>query len=228
MQISPRVFGRARKLRRDGLEELFAEVYPAVVRIARGLSGREDVAEGVVRFVMTRSVVMVPKWRDETVAERWFLHHTVLTVRRAAGYAPTASGDVLVDSPDPPYVAFVRALRGLPVQQREAIVLHFGEHLNSRYMGVAMDCSTDAAQAHLEAATGTLRAVTAGEFEAMIGRLSNVYVGLGPKASDLMPAVRRWVKRGLRPHRLRRAVLAAIGVIVIVGMLWVAWKWARG
>jgi DNA-directed RNA polymerase specialized sigma24 family protein len=228
MQISPRVFGRARKLRRDGLEELFAEVYPAVVRIARGLSGREDVAEGVVRFVMTRSVVMIPKWRDETVAERWFLHHTVLTVRRAAGYAPTAIGDVLVDSPDPAYVAFLRALRGLPVQQREAIVLHFGEHLNSRYMSVAMDCSTDAAQAHLEAATGTLRAVTGGEFEAMISRLSNVYVGLGPKAADLMPAVRRWVKRGLRPHRLRRTVLAAIGVVVIVGMLWVAWKWERG
>src|SRR5438094_6488723 len=112
MQISPQVFGRAKKLQRDGLEELFAEVYPAVVRIARGLSGREDVAEGVVRFVMTRSVAMVPRWRDETVAERWFLHHTVLTVRRAApAYAPTASGDVLVDAPDPAYVAFVRAVR---------------------------------------------------------------------------------------------------------------------
>src|SRR5437773_2179682 len=211
MQISPQVFGRAKKLRRDALEELFAEVYPAVVRIARGLSGREDVAEGVVRFVMTRSVVMVPKWRDETVAERWFLHHTVLTVRRAApAYAPTATGDELVDSPDPGYVAFVRAVRGLPVQQREAIVLHFGEHLNQRYMGVAMDCSTDAAQAHLEAARGALRAVTAGHFDPMIARLSHVYVTLGPKAPDLMPAVRRWVKRGLRPHRLRRLVFAVV------------------
>ena len=228
MQISPRVFGRAKKLRRDALEELFAEVYPAVVRIARGLSGREDVAEGVVRFVMTRSVAMVPKWRDESVAERWFLHHTVLTVRRAAGHAPTATGDMLVDSPDPAYVAFVRAVRGLPVQQREAVVLHFGEHLNQRYMGVAMDCSTDAAQAHLTAATGALRAVTAGQFDPMIARLSNVYVGLGPKAPDLMPAVRRWVKRGLRPHRLRRAVLAVIGLVVIAGMLWLAWKWERG
>src|SRR5437773_832647 len=124
MQISPQVFGRAKKLRRDALEELFAEVYPAVMRIARGLSGREDVAEGVVRFVMTRSVAMVPRWRDETVAERWFLHHTVLTVRRAA--------------------------------------------------------------------------------------------------------VRRWVKRGLRPHRLRRLIFAVVGLIVIVVMLWSAWKWERG
>src|SRR3712207_4835413 len=105
MEISANVFERAKKLKRPALEELFAQVYPAVVRIARGLSGREDVAEGVVRFVMFRAVGMLPRWRDEGVAERWFLHHTVLTARRAADHhAPDAKTDLLAGEGDARYV----------------------------------------------------------------------------------------------------------------------------
>jgi DNA-directed RNA polymerase specialized sigma24 family protein len=55
MEIAPELFARARKLKRPAVEQLFAHVYPSVVRIAKGLAGREDVAEGVVRFVMLRA-----------------------------------------------------------------------------------------------------------------------------------------------------------------------------
>src|SRR3954449_3061281 len=105
MEISQKVFERAQKLRPAAVQELFAQAYPAVVRIARGLCGREDVAEGVVRFVMVRAVGMTPKWRDETAAERWFLHHTVLTARRAASHhGPDAKSDLLAKDGEAAYV----------------------------------------------------------------------------------------------------------------------------
>src|SRR3954470_18169144 len=123
MPVPPEVFARARKLHRGALEDLFQAVYPSTLRIARGLCGREDVAEGVVRFVMVRAFAVLPKWRDETAAERWFLHHTVLTARRAEGHAPNHRNDLLAVGGDARYAAFVRALRALPQQQREAVVL---------------------------------------------------------------------------------------------------------
>jgi DNA-directed RNA polymerase specialized sigma24 family protein len=227
MEIPPQVFARAQKLRRGALEELFAAVYPAVVRIARGLAGREDVAEGVVRFVMVRAVGMTPKWRDETAAERWFLHHTVLTARRAvdAGHAPAAKSDLLLgaDAADPQYAAFVRAMRQLPVQQREAVLLHYGERFNARYLGVAMDCSTDAAQAHLQAGTGALQAVSRTEFAELMGRLVDAYAQQGPRSGEIAPAVGRHVRRGLRPRRVRRVVVLGATLIVLAAVAFAAW-----
>src|SRR5205814_8874514 len=66
MEISPNLFARAQKLNRPAVEALFASVYPAVLRIARGLSGRIAVPDGVVRFVMLRAPAMLPRWRDAT------------------------------------------------------------------------------------------------------------------------------------------------------------------
>jgi DNA-directed RNA polymerase specialized sigma24 family protein len=225
MEIAPDVFARARKLSRPGVEDLLASAYPSVARIARALSGRADVAEGVVRFVMIRAVAMLPRWRDETAAGRWFLHHTLLTVRRAAGHAPPATGDLLAPDGDPRYVAFVRALRALPVQQREAALLHFGEHLNSRYLGVAMDCSTEAAQAHLDAAAAALRSISAADFDPLLARLGTAYARLAPAPDELSPAARRLAGKALRPRRLRRVVRLLVLAAVVAALAWAGWKW---
>jgi DNA-directed RNA polymerase specialized sigma24 family protein len=232
MEIAPELFTRAKKLKRPAVDELFAEVYPPVVRIAKALAGREDVAEGVVRFVMLRASRMIPTWRDETAAERWFLHHTVLTARRAAAHEPVPKNDLLAapvdsaDPPDPAYVAFIRAVRQLPVQQREAFLLHAGEHFNPRYLGIAMDCSTQAAQTHLDAAHGTLRAVAGvADFNALANRLATAYAHLGPTESQVVPTVRKWVTKGLRPQRLRRAIRLTITLAILAALAWVAWRW---
>jgi DNA-directed RNA polymerase specialized sigma24 family protein len=227
MEISEKVLARARKLDRAALEELFAAVYPLLVRQARGLCGREDVAEGVVRFMMLKAVAMAPRWRDDTAAERWFLHHTVLTARRAAAHQPTAATDLLSTGGDARYAAFVRAFRQLPQQQREAVLLHYGERFNSRYMSIAMDCSTAAAETHLEAGTTALRAIAGGEFEPLVERMSAVYAQLGPPADAVPPAVGRWVGKGLRPHRLRRLVRLVVLVVVLAGLAAATWKWRR-
>lgn len=232
MEIAPELFARVKKLKRPAVEQLFAAVYPSVVRIAKGLAGREDVAEGVVRFVMLRAAHMIPTWRDESAAERWFLHHTVLTARRAAGHEPNPKDDLLATPPspsDPPdlaYLAFVRAVRQLPVQQREAFLLHAGERFNPRYLGVAMDCSTQAAQTHLDAATAALRAVTGPEqFDPFVARLASTYTRLGPGKEQVLPVVRKWVGKGLRPQRFRRAMRLSVTLAIVAAIAFVAWKW---
>jgi DNA-directed RNA polymerase specialized sigma24 family protein len=231
MEIPPKVFARAKKLKRPAVDDLFAQVYPAVVRIAKGLAGREDVADGVVRFVMLRAARLLPTWRDESAAERWFLHHTLLTARRAAGHQPDPRSDLLAtaaDPPaDPPYLAFVRAVRQLPIQQREAFVLHAGEHFNPRYLGVAMDCSTQAAQAHLDAARAALQTVAGGpaECDALTTRLAAAYTRLGPTDPQVLPAVRKHVGKALRPHRLRRAIRWTVLLAILAAICWATWKW---
>jgi len=226
MEIAPEVFAKARKLNRPAVEALFAGVFPSVVRMARGLCGREDVAEGVVRFVMVRAAAILPKWRDATAAERWFLHHTVLTARRAVSHEPTAKGDLLATgSADARYLAFVRALRQLPFQQREAVTLHYGEKFNPRYLAVAMDCSTGAAQTHLDAGVTALRMVAGNDFQALIDHAAAAYNHLGPAPDAVMPSVGRWVRKGLRPHRLRRLARRAVIVLLLLGLAFAAWKW---
>ena len=228
MEIPAALFAKAKKLKRPAVDDLFAMVYPAVVRIAKALAGREDVADGVVRFVMLRASKMIPTWRDETAAERWFLHHTVLTARRAAAHEPSPKHDLLVASAEPPtpaYVAFVRAVRQLPVQQREAFLLHAGERFNPRYLGVAMDCSTQAAQAHLDAATAALRTVTGpAEFDGLVARLATVYARLGPAETQVVPAVRKWVTKGLRPQRFRRLIRLIVILAMVSGVAWAVWR----
>jgi len=227
MEIPPPLFARAQKLNRPAVEALFASVYPAVLRIARGLAGRTDVADGVVRFVMLRAPTMLPRWRDATAAERWFLHHTVLTARRAAAHEPTAKNDLLAQGDDPRYAAFVRAIRQLPIQQREAFILHAGERFNPRFLGVAMDCSTEAAQNHLDAATTALRNIAGNDFATLANHLATHYATLGPAPDDIAPAVGKWAGKALRPHRYRRFIRRLVVTLILVLLLLVAWHWRK-
>lgn len=223
MEISEQVFAGARKLKRAAVEQLFAEVYPGIIRVAKGLSGREDVAEGVVRFLMIKAGKLLPDWRDSTEAQRWFLHHTVLTARRAAGHAPSPDADLLASGGDPAMKAFVRALRLLPQQQREAVLLHYGEHLNSRYLGVAMDCSADAAEAHLEAGRAGLRAVAGAEVDGMLKRLEAGYARLKPGEGEVPAAARRWATKALQPRRIRRIFWGVASAVLLVAAGWAVW-----
>src|SRR3954471_22940058 len=95
VDIPDDVFARAQRLDRRAVDALYAQVYPPVQRIARALAGRDDVADGVVRFVMLRAARVAPRWRDATAAERWSLHHPVLTARRAARHEPDVRRDLL-------------------------------------------------------------------------------------------------------------------------------------
>src|SRR5581483_10284 len=169
MPVDEALLSRARKYDRAAVAAVFAEQYPSVYRIALGLSGRRDVGMGVVRWVTKQALRALPGWKDEDAPQRWFLHHTILTTRRASKHQPDKSNDTLIDDPRaaaPEYVAFIRALRSLPFQQREAFILHHGERLNERWSAVTMDCSVIAAANHLKAADSALRALAGDRFDA--------------------------------------------------------------
>src|SRR5688500_18917949 len=126
------LLARARAFDRAAVVELLGMYYAQICRMAYGLCGRPISGRDVVRFVMSRSLRVVHTWTQEGAPERWFHHHTVLASRRA-GARPSPEEDVLlsrVDRSSPAfagYSTFVRALRDLGVQQREAFLLHHGE-----------------------------------------------------------------------------------------------------
>src|SRR3954454_14015086 len=133
MPIDEDVVARARKFDRAAVETILTQLFPAVHRMAYALTGRADAGSVVERFVLKRSMRVLENWKDADAPERWFYHHTVLATRRAR-HAPTnINDDLLLVTPDdgtpdrapPPaaYPASPRALRCLPMQQREAFIL---------------------------------------------------------------------------------------------------------
>lgn len=202
-------------------DDILRAHYPLVLRVARGLSGREDVAEGVVRFVLARGARMVGKWNEPDDAGRWFLHHTVLTLRRAGRHAPDPGEDLLAKGGPTHWVAFVKSIRSLPPQQREAVLLHHGENLNERYLGVAMDCSTTAAQTHLQAGRKLLQKMFGEVTEGLLGHLATVFKHIGRVADESIALSvvrqarrRRWIKR------LARLILCLAIVAATTFMVW--------
>jgi DNA-directed RNA polymerase specialized sigma24 family protein len=218
---------RARRFDRPAVESIFAENYPAVCRIAMGLSGRADVGMGVTRFVVKQALHVLPAWKDPDAPQRWFLHHTILTVRRAAKHQPDKTNDTFIDDPraaPAEYVAFIRALRLLPMQQREAFILHHAERLNERWSAVAMDCSVIAASNHLKAANEALRSIAAGGFDKFAGEISRVYRKLTPPQEMMLPKLRRTIARHIWPRRIARAFGWLILLSFIGGVIYAAWK----
>src|SRR4029434_6349861 len=124
---------------------------------------------------------------------RWFQHHTVLATRRAAKHQPALANDVRVrtrETRNAAYPAFVRSIRMLPLQQREAFILHHGERMNSRYLAVAMDCSTDAASNHLRTATTPLRTIGGEFFDEFVHQMARCYARTTPSDQLIVPRIR--------------------------------------
>jgi hypothetical protein len=145
---------------------------------------------------------------------------------RDARHAPNVRDDLLAQHDhEPAWLAFVRAVRQLPRQQLEAVLLHYGEHLNDRYLGVAMDCSADAAHAHLDAARATLRDLGPANFDPATQKLAAAHVRLGPAAADVPAEARLWAARALRPRRLRRLITWLAALTALAAAAWLTRGW---
>lgn len=205
--------------------------YPRVCRIARALSPAGADATPVIETVMQRSVRLLPNWRSGATAENWFYHHTLLTAREAtAAVRVSAGSDPLqpAGESDPAYAAFLRALRELPPQQAEAFILHHGERLNPRYLGVAMDCSTKAADVHLRSATERLGRVSGEHAAVHVAHLHKAYIALSPNEAALDEAVRRYVAAAQRrPAPWRLLVWIIVVAAIIAALAWVGWTYIR-
>jgi hypothetical protein len=155
------------------------------------------------------------------------LHHTVLESRHHVGRIDRNVLLAADDRTDDWFSAFVGAFRHLPIQQREAIVLHYCEYLNERYLGIAMDCSTDAAATHLTAAKNQLAALAGDQCEALLLRLAGVYRKLAEASPQVRPEIRWRVRRFVWPRRISRLLV----VLVLVGIAWGLWHlrgWVMG
>lgn len=210
------------------MEAVLAGSYPAVHRMALALTGEQRLAQRVIRYVLRRAVRVMPRWRKGITPENWFYHHTLLVAREASAGAAPGDRDLLVIAgpvAHTPYVAFVRALRGLPRQQMEAFILHHGEKLNARLLGVAMDCSAAAAGTHLNAATELLKTMSVESFPSLTAALERAYTTLTPPETVIRTAVAQQTGAALLALRARRALRLAVWACVLLLGGWAVWHW---
>jgi DNA-directed RNA polymerase specialized sigma24 family protein len=219
----------ARKLNRDAVETVLRAYYPRVCRIAFALCGREANGKEVLNIVMRQSLKTLRFWSNDTEAANWFLHHTVLTSRELAGPMPDSSEDCLVltlKTPPAEHIAFVKALRNLPSQQREAFLLLRGEHLEPRQAAVAMDCSTGAAANHLIAATKALSAIAANTFDARVAELVRVYASLTPPVDLVVGDIGR-IACQLRRRGFRKLIRQILMLATLAVIAWTIWRLSK-
>ncbi|HEY7091177.1 MAG TPA: sigma factor-like helix-turn-helix DNA-binding protein [Tepidisphaeraceae bacterium] len=215
----------ARKGKRDAVVEVLAMHYPVVWRMATGLTGRADVGRGVTKFVMQRSLRVLSSWKDDAAPTRWFHHHTLLTTRRTTKHQPDTTNDTFLKgtAPDVAYTAFIRAVRTLPMQQREAFILTHGEKLDIRSLAVAMDCSVTAAANHLREAVDRLRVLAPAQYDAHVLRMNKAYEQLGPDEELALKNVRGRVRGIVIPWVIGRAIRFIFSLILLAATIWAAW-----
>ena len=231
MPVADDVVRRAKTGEPRAMEELLADAYPSVYRMAHALTGRTGAARQVMHGVLRRGLRVMQGWRVGTVPENWFYHHTLLSARDFGRRPPDPREDLLVAAAgeaahDPFYVAFVKTLRNLPPQQSEAFILHHGEKLNDRLLGVAMDCSTNAAHTHLAAATQALASASGPGMGVLTSTLGKAYHALTPPQTAIAPIARRYVRHNLRPRLLRRLVRLFI-LAALLAAAYFAWRERR-
>jgi hypothetical protein len=147
----------------------------------------------------------------------------------ASNKTPDPSEDCLVltlSNPPPEHVAFVKALRLLPAQQREAFLLFRGEHLDPRQTAVAMDCSTGAAANHHIAANRALTAIAGDTFDARVAELVRVYATLTPP-EDLTVGDVGSIAHQLRWRRMLRFLRRFLILAILAAIAWMIWQLSR-
>ena len=227
MPLTPELLERAKNGRRAAIEAVITEHYPRVQRVAYALSGQEAAGRNIVKQVVRRSVTAIRTWDHPAEAPRWFLHHTVLASRQKNGNHLDLASDPLicgVATNSAYYPAFIRALRALPMQQREAYLLHHGERLDVRGLSVAMDCSQEAAANHLREATGALGAYGGDFFPTFTAHLTQTYDRLSPSDELIIPAVQASLRRRISGRLLFDWTVTTLKLMFIGAVVFLSWK----
>ena len=227
MVLTAETIEGARKLNPRDVSALLQDQFPSVYRLSYALAGRWDVGRGIARFVLARSVRIMPKWKPDDDPVNWFHRYTIMMSRRSAQHTIDVQKDVLVQQamqPDNAYIAFVAALRHLDAQQREAFLLHYCERLNDRYSALAMDCSTEAADNHLKAATQALRLVAGPDFDPLTRKLCDAYAHLTPEGQDVIPQINKVVFRQVNLRKWLERIVLLIELAILAALLYGGWR----
>jgi DNA-directed RNA polymerase specialized sigma24 family protein len=227
MPLSPELLERAKSGRRQAAVAVIAEYYPRIQRIAYALSGREELGKKIVRQIVRQSLGAMRGWKNTSDPMRWFVHHTVLESRQKSRVEMDLAVDPLirgVETNSAYYPAFIRAVRTLPMQQREAYLLHHGERLDARGLAIAMDCSRDAAENHLREATNALTAYGGDFFPTFTAHLTQTYDRLSPEDELIVPAVQTAMRRRISPRGVLNFSLTTLKLLVIGSVIFLGWK----
>jgi DNA-directed RNA polymerase specialized sigma24 family protein len=200
-----------------------------VFRMALALTGRDDVARGIVRFTTIKVLKRLRRFREADDLKRWISHHCVLLTRRAAHH-PAAEFSEPLASPGSGVmeVAFFKALRQLPAQQREAFILHHGEQWTGRQLAVAMDCSTTAAEMHLREASARLGQLAGATLPRLVETLVHRYASLAPAEQFSLVNTRAALRSLRRRERWIRRILSAMLLLAIVVAAVILTRYAPG
>ena len=227
MAITDELLARAARFDIAAVEDVLSHYRPAVHRLAAGLSGRAKTGAAITRQVLLQSLNFVAAWDDRAKVERWFYHHAILAARPYAERPPDPKVDTLLPAGagnDPQALAFVKALRSLPHQQREALLLSVGEQLPPRSMATAMDFSLEASGNHLGNAKRTLRAIAGDSYLALELAVATAYASLTPAGDETLPLVRQTIKRHVWPRRLKFLASLVLLLAILVAIGWAVWK----
>src|SRR5882672_9328071 len=88
-ELDPDLVHEASQGSAAALTDVLCACYPSMARIAIALSSDAARGLGVVKNLVGQSMVAAPKWQDETAPGRWFMHHTILTLREHPAAAKT-------------------------------------------------------------------------------------------------------------------------------------------
>ncbi len=208
---------------RGAITDILSRNYGLTYRLAFVLSGRESSARKISRRVLRQSLNMLTRWETEDEAARWFAHYTVLTVRQFGG-----DGNELAKITDYPlFVTLLATLRKVPMQQREAFFLQHGEKLDLRRTATAMDCSCEAATHYLTAAMNCLGHIAGDKLGEFVTAVPKIVERLTPPPTRILLEVDGQVRRYIWPRRIRRWLVRLLWLIVLAGMVWLAFNWRK-
>lgn len=226
------LLGAAQAGNRRALKAVFADVHPSVTRLARSLCGDVQAGDRVAEICFKHAVNVLSRWSAGQDPQNWFAHHAVQTSRQVCPGRPDPVDDALANAlppaeRTPALLALIRGVRRLPPQQAEAFILHHAERLNTRLIGVAMDCSMQAASTHLMAADQAIKMLVGEQFDALTEQLRRACMALTPPTDQSERVAGRYAGQWVAA-RLRRRVMKFGAFLLIVGLAVVGWfLWRR-
>ena len=210
-------------------ERLYAAALPPCARVAATLCGDAAGGQRAMKRLVGRSAGALGIARDAGESTRWFMHQTILLTREEPQVSDIDSDTLMAGVGGPDVVAYralVAGLRKLPRQQQEALLLTHAQSWNTRLCAVAMDCSTQAVQTHLDEATRVLTPLADGHFAALMTAMRQVHVGRPLDLPQAPAAVAARVRRRRRTGKILRVAESA-GMLLVLALIAAAAWWLR-
>jgi RNA polymerase sigma-70 factor, ECF subfamily len=144
--------------------------YDRIYRVAWRLLGRQADAEDVAQEVCIKLASAIRSWRGEAEFTTWVYRITCnraldeLRARQRIVALPPSNMQAMIDAPVESFDAVEQkelwtAVRSLPDQQRDAVLLVYGEDLSHAEAAHVMACSEKTVSWHLHEARKRLKAM---------------------------------------------------------------------